>query len=316
MLQQPEAKTSLMEEVRTGLMATPKRLPPELFYDAEGSALFEQITELPEYYPTRTERAILREHAAEIIQAAGPDLELVELGSGAASKTQLLIQALLAHQGHGRYTPIDVSKAALEHARTALAEAFPSLDVRPANASYLDGLASLPTGGRRRLVLFLGSTIGNFETVEATQFLISVRNSLASGDALLIGMDQAKDPEILVPAYDDAQGVTARFNLNVLARLNREWGGTFELDHFRHLALWNQFESRIEMHLECEKRTSVAIAALGLEITLEKGERIHTENSTKYGPGMGEAILQNAGWTLERTWMDPKKWFALHLARA
>ena len=312
----PRIAPALIHEVRTGLLATPKRLPPSLFYDAAGSALFERITELPEYYPTRTERGILQSHAADMLGSAGSDLDLVELGSGSSAKTHLLLRALLERQGHGVYAPIDVSSSALDQATAALAASFPQLDVRPVHADYREGLASLKRHGTRRLVLFLGSTIGNFDPIHATDFLRSVRETLQPGDALLIGMDQAKAPAILIPAYDDSLGITARFNLNVLARLNREWGADFRLESFRHAALWNELESRIEMHLESQARQTIHIAALGLDIVMEIGERIHTENSYKYRPGVGESILQEAGWTLERNWMDEQRWFALHLARA
>ncbi len=307
--------SNLMDEVRTGLLANPRRLPPALFYDAEGSALFERITELPEYYPTRTERDILERHAADMLQEAGTDLELVELGSGSSTKTHLLIHALLSRQPDGSYVPIDVSATALKHAKSALLEAFPRLEVRPIHADYLGGLASLNHGHARRLVIFLGSTIGNFDPAQATSFLRSVRAALQPGDALLIGMDLAKAPTILIPAYDDALGVTALFNLNVLARLNRDWGADFQLEGFHHVALWNAVESRMEMHLESQARQFVRVAALDLEIALSVGERIHTENSYKFRPGVGEAILHDAGWLLERTWTDEQKWFAVHLAR-
>lgn len=311
----PRIASALMDEVRTGLLFSPKHLPPTLFYDAAGSVLFEQITELPEYYPTRTERGILERHGADMLQEAGSGLELVELGSGSSAKTHLLLHALLARQGHGIYAPIDVSVTALEHAKTTLSEAFPKLEVRPIHADYLEGLASLEHSDTGRLVLFLGSTIGNFDPGHATDFLRAVRETLQPRDALLIGMDLAKSPTILIPAYDDALGITARFNLNVLARLNREWGADFQLESFRHVALWNAVESRMEMHLESQTRQFVHIAALHIEIALEKGERIHTENSYKFRPGMGETILHNAGWTLERTWTDDQNWFAVHLAR-
>jgi len=306
---------ALMDEVRTGLLSNPKRLPPTLFYDAAGSTLFERITELAEYYPTRTERGILEVNAADMLRGAGPELEIVELGSGTSAKTHLLLRALLEQQGHGVYAPIDVSATALNQATSTLAETFPKLDVRPIHADYLEGLASLERNGTRCLVLFLGSTIGNFDPAHATDFLRSVRETLRPGDALLIGMDMAKSPAILIPAYDDSLAITARFNLNVLARLNREWGADFRLDSFRHVALWNEVESRIEMHLESQTRQGIHIRALSLEIILEEGERIHTENSYKYRPGMGEAILHDAGWKLEHTWMDKQCWFALHLAR-
>lgn len=306
---------ALMDEVRSGLLSKPKRLPPTLFYDAAGSALFERITELPEYYPTRTERSILERHSDDMLQHAGAGLELVELGSGSSTKTHLLLQALLHRQPQGIYAPIDVSASALDQAKAALAATFPQLEVRPIHADYLEGLATVARDGTRHLVLFLGSTIGNFDPGDATAFLRSVREALRPGDALLIGMDLAKAPSILLPAYDDGLGITARFNLNVLARLNREWGADFRLETFRHVALWNELESRIEMHLESQAPQTVPLDALGLEISLEAGERIHTENSYKFRPGRGEAILQDAGWRLERTWTDDQCWFALHLAR-
>lgn len=311
----PRIAPTLMDEVRTGLLSVPKRLPPTLFYDAEGSALFDQITGLAEYYPTRTERGILEQHAADMLQAVGSDLEVIELGSGSSIKTHLLLHALLERQGAGVYAPIDVSDTALEQARSTLVAAFPRLEVRPIHGDYLDGLASLERVAKRRLVLFLGSTIGNFDPAHATGFLRSVRETLQPGDALLIGMDLVKAPSILVPAYDDALGITAKFNLNVLARLNREWGAGFRLERFRHVAMWNGLESRMEMHLESRNPQTVHIEALGLDIGLEEGELIHTENSYKYRPGMGEAILREAGWWLERTWTDDKTWFAVHLAR-
>ncbi|MDE3245977.1 MAG: L-histidine N(alpha)-methyltransferase, partial [Acidobacteriota bacterium] len=249
------------------------------------------------------------------LRAAGPEIELLELGSGSSAKTHLLLRTLLQRQEHARYAPIDVSLSALQQARAALADIFPKLEVRPIHGDYLEGLASLERSGARRLVLFLGSTIGNFDPAHATDFLRAVRQPLQPGDALLIGMDQAKAPTVLIPAYDDAAGVTAEFNLNVLARLNREAGADFRLAGFRHVALWNDAESRIEMHLESQARQSVRIPALDLDLDFHRGERIHTENSYKYGPGAGEAILRDAGWTLERTWTDEQNWFALHLAR-
>ena len=313
----PESRVAspLMDEVRAGLLSSPKRLPPALFYDSAGSALFEQITELIEYYPTRTERGILERHGEDMLHTAGSELEMLELGSGSSAKTHLLLRALLERQEHASYAPIDVSLSALEQAKATLAEVFPGLEVRPIHGDFLEGLASLDGSRRKRLVLFLGSTIGNFDPAHATDFLRAVRENLHPGDALLIGMDLAKTPSVLIPAYDDSAGVTAKFNLNVLARLNREAGADFKLEGFRHVARWNEAESRIEMHLESRSRQSVRVAALDLDLSLEKGERIHTENSYKYRPGAGEAILRDAGWTLERTWTDEQNWFALHLAR-
>ncbi|HJU84594.1 MAG TPA: L-histidine N(alpha)-methyltransferase [Holophagaceae bacterium] len=311
------ALSVLAETVRQGLSATPKRLPPWLFYDAEGSRLFEAITELPEYYPTRTERDILQAHAAEVIMAAADgadgDLSLVELGAGTATKTRLLIEALLARQGRAVYAPIDVSVSALGIAQAELEARYPSLEVRPLAMTYEEGFLRLPGIPGRRLVLFLGSSVGNFDPPAAAAFLDRLRASLAPGDALLLGTDLAKDPAVLVPAYDDAQGVTAAFNLNLLARLNRELEADFDLAAFRHLALWNEAASRIEMHLVSTRAQRALLRALDLEFAFGAGERLHTENSYKFTPAMTAEVLR--GYHLERSWTDGRAWFALHLAR-
>jgi len=305
----------MAREVRDGLSATPKHLPSKLFYDEIGSALFEEITELPEYYLTRTERAIFEDYAAEILAAAGSDLTLVELGAGTATKTCILIEELLQRQSRALFYPIDVSPAALNEAVRQMATQFPQLRVNPVVADYMGGVAALSRISGRKLVLYIGSSIGNFEHSEAIGMLRRIRRSLRTGDALLLGTDLAKSSKILLPAYDDAQGVTARFNKNMLARLNRELDADFDLDAFKHIALWNKRCSRMEIYLESLAKQSAFIAAIDLDVHFEPGERLHTENSYKYTDEMVNTILRESGFRLERTWTDPKRWFGVHLAR-
>ncbi len=306
---------AMAREVRDGLSATPKRLPCKLLYDNVGSALFEQITDLPEYYLTRTERAIFEDYAGEILAAAGPSLTLVELGAGTANKTRVLIEELLQRQTRALFYPIDVSPAALNEAVTQMAVQFPRLRVNPIVADYSGGVPALSRISGRKLVLFIGSSIGNYDPPDAIAMLRRIRRSLRAGDALLLGTDLAKSSKILVPAYDDAQGVTAEFNKNMLARLNRELDADFDLDAFRHLALWNRRCSRMEIYLESMKAQSVFIDAIDLDVNFAAGERIHTENSYKYTGEMVNTILNEAGFKLEKTWSDPKGWFGVHLAR-
>ena len=244
------ANEATASAVREGLSASSKWLPAKLFYDEAGSALFEQITELPEYYLTRTERSIFERSAGEILQAAGPSLTLVELGAGTAAKTSILIDELLRRQPRALFYPIDVSPSALQEAATQLGRQFPQLRVNPIIADYTGGVEALNRISGRKLVLYIGSSIGNFEPDESVRLLRRIRRSLRAGDALLLGADFAKSPKILIPAYDDAQGVTAAFNKNILARINRELEANFELDAFRHVALWNRRCSRMEMYLE------------------------------------------------------------------
>ena len=305
----------IAEEVMRGLSARPRRLPPKLFYDAAGSQLFDQITETPEYYPTRTERAILRESAGEMIKQAGNNLTLVELGAGSASKTQVLIKALLRRQLRADFYPVDVSSSALQGALASLNGHFPRLRVSPIVADYTHKIPDLNSLPGRKLVLFLGSTIGNFEPEEAEKFLRNVRGSLQKGDALLIGFDLIKDADVLDAAYNDAQGVTARFNKNMLVRINRELGGSFDVDSFEHVAFWNKRKSRIEMHLESQYEQTVWIEDLGRGFHFEQGERIHTENSYKFSLRLIRQLLKNGGFKLEKSWTDPKGWFCEALAR-
>ncbi|HET9363769.1 MAG TPA: L-histidine N(alpha)-methyltransferase [Candidatus Angelobacter sp.] len=305
----------IAEEVMHGLSARPRRLPPKFFYDAAGSHLFDQITETPEYYPTRTERAILRESAGEMVKQAGNNLTLVELGAGSASKTQVLIHALLRRQLRADFYPVDVSSSALQGALASLNGHFPRLRVSPIVADYTHHLPDLKQLPGRKLVLFLGSTIGNFEPEEAEDFLRNVRGSLQKGDALLIGFDLIKDADVLDAAYNDAQGVTARFNKNMLVRINRELGGSFDVDSFEHVAFWNKRKSRIEMHLESQYEQTVWIEDLGRGFHFEQGERIHTENSYKFSLRLIRQLLRNGGFKLEKSWTDAQGWFCEALAR-
>jgi dimethylhistidine N-methyltransferase len=310
-----KAGDAIAIEVREGLGATPKRLPAKLFYDEIGSELFEQITELPEYYLTRTERSILESFAGEILEQAGPSLTLVELGAGTASKTCILIEELLQRQSRALFYPIDVSPSALDEAMRQLGRQFPGLRVNPIVADYTGGVPALARITGRKLVLYIGSSIGNFEPCEAIGILRRIRRTLRPGDALLLGADFAKSSKILLPAYDDSQGVTAAFNKNILARLNRELDADFNLDLFRHIALWNRRHSRMEIYLESASAQTVFLPALDMDLSFEPGERIYTENSYKYTDEMIESILQQSGFTLEQTWCDRKKWFGVHLAR-
>jgi len=309
--------------VREGLASRPKRLPAWLFYDEAGSRLFDAITELPEYYLTRTERGILAAHAAEMIaQATGEArLRIVELGAGSADKTRLLLKAATELQGAVQYEPVDVSASALEGARERIEREIDGVTVTPRVMDYTDGDGSRLHFGpvdcdERRLVLYIGSSIGNFEPHQAAKLLHRVRAGLRKGDSFLLGVDLAKEDSILLAAYDDAAGVTAAFNRNLLVRLNRELDADFELEGFAHCALWNEEESRIEMHLKSRSAQRVRVGALDLTVEFAAGESIHTENSYKYRPGQAEALLTAAGFCAEATWTDARGWFAVCLGRA
>ena len=305
--------------VRRGLLSQPKRLPPWLFYDEAGSRLFEQITELPEYYLTRTERGIFLDASEEMIDRAseGARLRIVELGAGSAEKTRLLLAAAVARQGTVVYEPVDVSASALEAARERIERELPGVTVAPRVADYMHGLALEPEeADERRLVLYIGSSIGNFDPEDAARLLAGVQTGLAAGDALLLGVDLVKDDSVLLAAYDDAAGVTAAFNRNLLVRLNRELGADFDADSFAHRAVWNEAERRIEMHLESRARQTVRLAALEMQVEFARGERIHTENSYKYRPGETEAMLTAAGFAPAGCWTDERGWFAVCLGRA
>jgi len=305
--------------VSEGLLSRPKWLPSWLFYDAVGSRLFDQITEIPEYYVTRTERAILADRSEDIVQrAAGEEaLRIVELGAGSCDKTRVLLRAAVDRQDTVIYEPVDVSASALMAAQERIEDEIPGVVVRPRVLDYFREFAlEPPCPGERRLVLYIGSSIGNFEPHEARQLLENVREALIPSDALLLGVDMVKDRETLLRAYDDAAGVTAAFNRNILARINRELGADFDVDAFQHRAVWNRYRSRIEMHLGNLLPQTVQIPALDLRLEFEGGETIHTENSYKYLPGQAETMLRVSGFAPEETWTDQKGWFSVCLARA
>ena len=319
-----EAVDPLAATVRLGLTSTQKTLPPWLFYDEAGSQLFEQITTLPEYYLTRTERALFEQYADEICLALDAPLTFVELGAGTATKTGILLEAATRFQQDVLYQPIDVSASALDEART-LAGQIPGLTVRPQVANYVtESIHIERQPDRKILALYIGSSIGNFSPVEARGVLRNLRSQLRPGDALLLGTDLAPGPgksvESLITAYDDASGVTAAFNLNILDRLNRDLGADFNLDCFTHQARWNQAESRIEMHLVSRASQTVTIpansAGPALRLRFNAGESIHTENSYKFTPSTLSALLTPTKFVTTRTFTDPDHLFAVTLATA
>jgi L-histidine N-alpha-methyltransferase len=303
------------DEVVLGLTSWPKTLPCKLFYDDVGSALFERITELPEYYPTRTELEILQNSSREIALAAGWGVSIVELGAGTATKTGTLLRAFARQQMRVKYFPVDISPAALDAAQKRVRDDCPAALVRPVIVDFSSGFNFLQDIAGRKLVLYLGSSIGNFDGKDAVALLRKVHDRLTPGDALLLGTDMVKGAEILVPAYDDAQGVTAHFNKNILRRLNREFDADFDLDCFRHIAEWNPSLSRMEIFLESTRAQVAVLRTLRTRVEFTAGERIHTENSYKYTLQMVERMLCASGFKLEKTWYDKRKWFGLHLAR-
>ena len=312
---EPAVVPEYAQEVVQGLISRPKTLPCKLFYDARGSALFEKITELPEYYPTRTELEILQQYSREIAQAAGSPVSVVELGAGTATKTGTLLQAFARRQMRVKYFPVDISPAALAEAKKRIREAVPGALIKPVVADFSNGFGFLKDISGRKIVLYLGSSIGNFDWNDATGMLHKVRDQLSPGDAFLLGTDMVKGADILVPAYDDAQGITAQFNKNILFRINREFDANFDLDSFRHIAEWNPARSRMEIFLESTRPQAVTLKAAGVSVRFAAGERIQTENSYKYTLEMVETMLCVSGLKLEKTWYDRRKWFGLHLAR-
>jgi L-histidine N-alpha-methyltransferase len=311
-LTEADLRASLEEDVRTGLTRPHKTLPPKYFYDARGSELFEEITRLPEYYPTRRERSILTARADEIAAASGADT-LVELGSGSSVKTRLLLDGLQRAGTLRRYVPFDVSPSALEGAMDALAPDYPGLDLHGVVADFEHHLALLPDSGRR-MVAFLGGTIGNLTPDERHAFLTDVRAGLREGDSFLLGTDLVKDERRLVNAYDDAAGVTAAFNKNVLAVLNRTLNADFDPELFEHVALWNRDEEWIEMRLRSLTSQSVKIRDLDLVVAFDQGEEIRTEISAKFRREKVSSELAAAGYRLDQWWADPVGDFALSLA--
>jgi L-histidine N-alpha-methyltransferase len=301
----------LRADVRTGLTAAPKSLPPKYFYDRRGSELFDEITRLPEYYPTRTERTILDACAPEIAALTRAET-LIELGSGTSDKTRLLLDALQAGGTLRRFVPFDVDPAVLTHASEAVAADYPSLDVHAVVGDFEHHLSLVPRDGRR-LIAFLGSTIGNFEPADRAEFLNAVHAILAPGDAFLLGTDLVKDRSRLIAAYDDAAGVTAAFNRNVLAVINRELVADFDLTAFDHVALWNTEQEWIEMRLRSNRAQTVHLSDLNLAVPLAAGEEIRTEISAKFRRERIVDELARAGLQLVRWWTDPANEFALSL---
>lgn len=304
------------EDVRRGLTSQPKVLYPKYLYDELGSRLFEAITALPEYYLTRAEAEILNTRAGEIAAALGGPVWVTELGSGDGQKTKLLIEALLARQGKLEYVPVDISESAVETSSRSLLFSYPDLRITAYIGDYHASLRRIREerkGPGRTLVLFLGSTIGNLDPEERLALVRDVRNLLNPGEGFLLGTDLKKPESVLLPAYDDALGVTAAFNLNLLARINRELGGNFDLAAFRHQARYNQQEGRVEMHLESRRDQRVAIRAAGLEVSLAAGETIHTESSYKFSLDQVAALAAETGFELRRTWMDSGGRFASNL---
>ncbi|MFI6677682.1 L-histidine N(alpha)-methyltransferase [Kribbella sp. NPDC050470] len=308
------AARSLREDVRAGLTAEPKWLPPKWFYDARGSELFEQITRLPEYYPTRAEREILQARAGEIA-AITKAHTLVELGSGSSEKTRLLLDGLRDHGTLTTFVPLDVSESALRDAADAINVDYPTLDVHGVVGDFTAHLDKLP-GDAPRVVAFLGGTIGNLLPAERELFYASVRDVLEPGEWLLLGTDLVKDPKTLVAAYDDSAGVTAEFNKNVLRVINRQLGADFDVDAFSHVALWDAENEWIEMHLRAERAMQVLIPEIHLEVDFAAGEELSTEISAKFHPHTVHAELDKAGFTEAAWWTDSEARFALSLWQA
>uniref|UniRef100_Q07R67 Histidine-specific methyltransferase SAM-dependent domain-containing protein n=1 Tax=Rhodopseudomonas palustris (strain BisA53) TaxID=316055 RepID=Q07R67_RHOP5 len=302
-----EQTSAFARDAIEGLSKQPKQLPPKYFYDAAGSDLFEQITKLPEYYPTRTELNILHERAGEIAALMPRGAALIEFGAGAFTKARIL----LAAADVAAYVPVDISGEFLDAQARALRFDFPRLEVHPIAADFTAPFA-LPAAlqAMPKVGFFPGSTLGNFEPHEASAFLRSARSILGSGATLLIGIDLEKDDSVLTAAYNDQAGVTARFNLNVLERINRELGGDFDLHNFVHRAIFNRERHRIEMHLISRRAQRVRL--LGRSFTFRAGETIHTENSYKYSVARFNAVAQNSSWTPQALWTDADGLFSVH----
>ncbi len=297
-----DARAALARDVREGLMGSLKSLPPRWFYDEAGSRLFDEITRLTEYYPTRAERELLRGCATEIASRSGADT-LVELGSGTSEKTRLLLDALRENRSLRRFVAVDVDPVVLAEAADQLHAEYPETTIEGVVADFEQHLHLLPREGRR-MIAFLGSTIGNLGPAERAHFLTSVRASLRPGDTFLLGTDLVKDVDRLVAAYDDSQGVTAAFNLNILTVLNRELGADFDLDSFRHVVEWNDVDEWIEMRLESTREQVVRIPALDLDVRFDRGEQVRTEISAKFRRERLVAELDDAGLRVRGWWSD------------
>ena len=307
---------SFAEDVKIGLTATPKFLLPKYFYDNLGSILFDAVTLLPEYYPTRAEAEILQTFADEIVSKFDREIRLLEFGSGSATKTVFIIEAILRRQKTLLFSPIDISPSALESSAKQLLETYPNLQIEAFAGDYFALLQTLELDSEKQnLALFLGSNIGNFTTAEATEFLTGVRGILHPTDALLLGADLKKPRPILEAAYDDSLGVTSAFNLNLVARINREFGANFALRQFKHVAEYNEPEGRVEIYIESLKAQTVEIKAFDLTIEFAAGERIHTENSHKYDLRDLAALAEKCDFRCEKTWFDREQRFSSNLFR-
>jgi len=305
------ADPAFRADVLAGLAAPIPAIPARWLYDHRGSELFEEITRLPEYYPTRTETAMLKRHSADFARLSAKGAAVVEFGSGSSAKTPILLRAVEP----SAYVPIDISGDFLRESALALQTEFPDLPVLPVEADFTRPL-QLPAGilETPKLGFFPGSTIGNFVARSAVDLLRAMKETLGEGSRLLIGMDRIKDVDLLVRAYDDAAGVTAAFNLNLLHRINAELAGDIPVEAFRHRAIWNDAMSRIEMHLEAVR--DVAFTVAGATFAFRTGETIHTENSHKYGHRDSRLMLRAAGWGVVREWTDDDQWFSIVLAEA
>ncbi|HLP90207.1 MAG TPA: L-histidine N(alpha)-methyltransferase [Nostocaceae cyanobacterium] len=304
------------QDVIAGLSQTPKTIPPKYFYDDRGSQLFEEICELPEYYPTRTEAAILQKCAEEIAQITGA-CELVELGSGSSSKTRILLDAYQNQDYYCKYVPIDVSAGILKISVLQLQQEYPALQIQGLVGTYDQALSQLqPTDRPARMIFFLGSSMGNFMPKECDRFLHQIANILQPDDYFLLGIDLQKPKHILEAAYNDSQQVTAAFNLNMLSHLNWRFQGNFDTNLFTHQAIYNQQENQIEMYLHCQKTHLVHLQSLNLNISLEEGESILTEISRKFDLDIIQTELKSAGLKPLQIFTDPQKWFGLILCQA
>jgi L-histidine N-alpha-methyltransferase len=307
---------SFAEDVDEGLSATPKYLPCIYFYDYQGSLLFEKICRLPEYYLTDAEAAILRTFSEEITSYLPPETALVELGSGSCVKTKYIIEELLDQYGKVVYSPIDISRRMLRESTMSLLERYAELEVISVAAEYDEGIRQVETHlDQPKLILWLGSSIGNFEFRDAVEFLKSIVRLLAPEDLFLVGFDLVKARSILENAYNDPMGVTARFNLNLLSRINRELRGEFNLDLFTHRAIYNKRRSRIEMHLVSRCKQDIYVGDLASSYHFDEGETIHTENSHKFTLEAIEAISRQAGMSVVKQWLDDREYFCLALFR-
>lgn len=306
------ADRQFAKDVREGLGERPKKLPCIYFYDDRGSRLFERICDQPEYYPTRAEREIIRMRADDIASNAPDPVQVVELGSGNSAKTFWLLEALLGGRERVTYLPVDVCGDILEDTAAELKETLPGLAVRPIAARYEEGLRVVNPGEGGVFLLWLGSSIGNLDREEAASFLASLKGKLSKADRMLIGIDLVKEQEVLECAYNDEAGVTAEFNLNMLARINRDLGGTFDLEEFRHVVVYNSGEGRVEMYLESSRDQEVSIEAIDATIPFKAGERIHTENCHKYDLEGIQALAKGGGLRLLNQWFDSNCLFSLN----